>query len=396
MNNSEFDWVYFLRLFKNRATMIGVTLLSTTLVFGLLYLAFPKRFKSASQLTIYSKYFQNPLIKDFISEQYDPSEMRTQREAVIQQALDDRFVDEVGEEFKLFRTPADSPKRGSERADLRKNFEVFSLTPDTYQIGFIWGNADIAEGVAKKTLDQVVQTLVEQRRKTITNVRNAVRARMESMVLYTNSGPKSLGSSSKTQIESQLTQTRAQIAGLLQQYTERHPKVAQLRAREKVLEQYLQKAKAAKGPLAPDEKNGDDLPPGRLAPETLAGSDIESGSKEVYQDLLKKYNYLNVAIDMEKASDVNYYAVISAPSLPLSPFAPKLVNFLGYGLASGILLALFWLLFDELVRFNIVNAERRAKWWGIPLLGAVPSLRIETPGSEPLKDQPGKQPNDWN
>jgi capsular polysaccharide biosynthesis protein len=132
-----------------------------------------------------------------------------------------------------------------------------------------------------------------------------------------------------------------------------------------------------------------------LAPETLAGSNIESGSKEVYQDLLKKYNYLNVAIDMEKAEDVNYYAVVAAPTLALSPIAPKLFNFLGYGLASGVLLSLFWLLFDELARFSIVNAERRAKVWGVPLLGSVPSLRIGEP-TLPIENQPEKQPNDWN
>jgi len=397
MNPVEVDWHYFLQFFKNRAKTIVIILSGTLIFFSLLFLILPKKFKSASQITIYARYFQNPLIKDFISEQYDPSEMKTQRESIIQQALNDDFLDRVGTEFKLFRKALSDPKHGSEREDFRKHFEVFSLSSESYQIGFIWDKPQIAQDVAKETTDEVIQTLVSQRRKTITNVRNAIRARMESMVLFKNTGLKSLGSSSRAQIEAQLEQIRAQIHSLLQQYTERHPKVLQLRAREQILQKYLKNNSSISPPLAREARESDDLPPLRSAPETLSGSSIDSGSKEVYQDLFRKYNYLNVAIDMEKADDVNYYALVSAPSLPLSPVSPKFLNFLGYGSGAGLLLSLFWLLFDELTYFNLLNAERRAKWWGIPLLGVLPSFRQ---GADEVNIPPavtdGKQPNDWN
>ncbi len=389
----EYDWIYFLRLFQNKIRTFAFTVTSTLAAFLLLYAVIPKKFKSSAQITIYSQYFQNPLIKDFISEQYDPIEMRTQREAIIQQALDEDFIEKVGEEFKLFKTEKNSPKRGFEREELRKGFEVFSLSSDTFQIGFIYKNPEISEQIAHKTLSQVVQVLVEQRRKTITNVRNAVRARMESMVLYKNNGIKSLGSTSNEQIQIQLNQIKAQISALLQQYTEKHPRVTQLRARQHELEKYL-----TRNPKLIAKHEDSELPPNREAPETLSGAEIESSSKEVYADLLKKYNYLNVAIDMEKANDVNYYAIISSPSLPLSPLSPKLLNFIGYGLASGILLSIFLLLFDELVRFNLLNAERRAKWWGLPLLGTVPRYKKSHSPTPilPLDDEDEKQSNDWH
>ena len=389
----EYDWIYFLRLFQNKIRTFAFTVASTLAAFLLLYAVIPKKFKSSAQITIYSQYFQNPLIKDFISEQYDPIEMRTQREAIIQQALDEDFIEKVGEEFKLFKTEKNSPKRGFEREELRKGFEVFSLSSDTFQIGFIYKNPEISEQIAHKTLSQVVQVLVEQRRKTITNVRNAVRARMESMVLYKNNGIKSLGSTSNEQIQIQLNQIKAQISALLQQYTEKHTRVTQLRARQHELEKYL-----TRNPKLIAKHEDSELPPNREAPETLSGAEIESSSKEVYADLLKKYNYLNVAIDMEKANDVNYYAIISSPSLPLSPLSPKLLNFIGYGRASGILLSIFLLLFDELVRFNLLNAERRAKWWGLPLLGTVPRYKKSHSPTPilPLDDEDEKQSNDWH
>ena len=391
MRNYDFDLFYFIELFKSRSKLLGTLVLSMVVLFSLIYFTVPKKFKSAAQITIYSKYFQNPLIKDFISEQYDPSEMRNQREALLQQSLDDAFVDQIGDEFKLYQTTPTDPKRGFEREELRKHFEIISLSADSYQVGFIWNTANTSFQVAQKTLTQVVQTLVDQRRKTITNVRNAIRARMEAMVLFMNNSPRSLGSTSRAQVEEQLEQIRSQIKSLLEQYKEKHPKVVQLRAREAVLAQYLNRS--GQGDHA---KEGGELPRARTPPETLAGSEIEPGSKEVYQDLLKKYNYLNVALDMEKADDVNYYAVVAAPSLPLSAAAPKFFNFFSYGLACGILLALFVLLYDEFVRFSVANAEQRARFWGIPLLGTIPPHNWNPNKISDKSGDPGKQPNDWN
>lgn len=388
MGNSEFDLVYFTQLFQKRARLIATIIGITVVLFLALYLVLPKKYKSDSQITIYSRYFQNPLVKDFISEQYDPTEMRTQREAVLQQAINDAFVDEIGEQFKLYKTPANSPKRSGEREDLRKRFEIFALSSDSFGVGFIANNPQLAQDISKRTLEQVIHTLVDERRKTIMNVRNAIRDRMEAMVLFQNTGPGSLGSSSRPQIEARLGQIRSQINSLLQQYTDRHPKVVQLRARERALEQYLART-------APAGKGADSTQT-HVTPDTLAGSDVEAGSKEVYQDLLKKYNYLNVALDMEQANEVNYYAVVSEPTLPLSAIAPKLVNFLSYGLGAGVLLALFILLFDEYVRFSAADAEKKAEFWGIPLLGSIPPMTLERGTQTPLQHGSGKQPNDWN
>jgi hypothetical protein len=403
MSSTEFDVLYFLRLFQKKAGLMLGLIAGCTAVFCLLYMVMPKKYKSDAQLTIYSKYFTNPLIRDFISEQYDPTEMRTQREAIIQQSLDDAFLDKVGTEFSLFKYDVRDPKHGFEREELRKHFETFSLNADTYTVGFVWKSPELAEKMAKRALDNTINTLVEQRRKTIVNVRNAIRARMEAMALFGHKGGvnNNLASMGRVQVEGQLMQIRNQIAVLLQQYTELHPRVIALRHREQVLTTYLAHP-SSQAPLLADDQS-DDAPSSRISPETLAGSTVEAGSKEIYQDLLKKYNYLNVAIDMEKTNDVNYYGVISAPTLPLSPVAPKLINFVAYGLGSGILLALFTLLFEEFVRFNEVDAEKSAKSWGIPLLGIVPGLMrdpelsIDSLAAAGKEQKPQKQvPNDWN
>lgn len=392
MKQSEFDLSYFLNLFKSRIRLLSTLLISTVLFFSVLFLLIPKKYKSISQITIYSKYFQNPLIRDFISEQFDSAEMKNQRHSIILQALDDAFIDHIGEEFKLYKTGPNDSKRGYEREELRKHFDVFAVSGDSFQIEFFWSQADIAYKVSQAALDHIQETLIDQRKKTIVSVRNAIRSRMEEMTLFMSASPKTLGAASKTRVQEELVQIRSQIKTLLEQYKEAHPKVVQLRAKEQALVRYLNQSNKSR---VETKENSENQSIYHTSPEALAGSEIEPGSKEVYQDLLKKYNYLNVAIDMEKPGEVNYYAVVAAPVLPISPTAPNFFNFLTYGLAAGILLALFVLLYDEFVRFSSVNAEIRAKSWGIPLLGSVPTL-VWDESSKNKERATENQPNDWN
>ncbi|MDR3607102.1 MAG: hypothetical protein P4M08_06965 [Oligoflexia bacterium] len=398
MPQNDFDLLYFASVLRRRGRLLGSIVVVTVLAFCALYAVLPKKYKSAAEITIYSRYFQNPLIRDFISEQYDTAEMRTQREALLQQAVDDGFLDQVASEFHLYRTPEGSPRRGGEREDLRRHFEIFGINADSYQIGFVSNRPEIAEAVAKRTLERVIETLIDERRKTLINVRDAIRARMQAMALVMNTGPNGLSAASRAQLESQLAQVQSQIASLLEQYTEKHPKVVQLRARERSLEEFLKRPASGQANRNLDQ------------PEALAGAEVEPGTKDVYQDLLKKYNYLSVALDMEQANSVNYYAVVSAPSFPLSPIAPKLFNMVGYGLGAGILIALFALLFEEYLEFNAANIEKKAKFWGVPLLGVLPRLDWELAyqsgrgelkkavSEENLEEnlEEAVQPNDWH
>jgi uncharacterized protein involved in exopolysaccharide biosynthesis len=391
--NGEFDLAHFITIIRKRAGLFGSVVLVTVLCFSVCYLILPKKFKSSSQLTIYSQYFQNPLIRDFVSEQYDPTEMKSQREAVLRQSIDDTFIDEVASKFDLYRTDASNPRRSVEREALRKRFEIYTLNSDTFQLSFTANNAQAAQDVANMMLKQVTDTLVGQRRKSLTNVRDAIRARMEAMVLFKSEGPGGISYSSRAQLEAQIADLNARIHSLLTQYTDRHPKIVRLRARVEELEGFL---KAFADSQAGQAQNL----AAHMSPDALANAEVEPGSKEIYQDLLKKYNYLNVALDMEQASGVNYYAVISEPTYPNGPFAPNLFNLVTYGLGAGLLLALFVLLYDEYVAFNGVplaqDQTAMVSGRGVPILGSMPVLNQAPTVAEPSAPLTRNQPNDWN
>src|ERR1035438_1947500 len=86
---------------KYRSLIFTGTILCTALFVAAAF-ALPKKYKSHFSLSIYAKYFQNPLIRDFIPELSDPGEMKSQRESLIRQAFTPEFLDSIGEKYAIY------------------------------------------------------------------------------------------------------------------------------------------------------------------------------------------------------------------------------------------------------------------------------------------------------
>src|SRR5438046_464031 len=89
-----------LRLFSKYRRFITTGTAVSLAMFIAAAFRLPKKYKAHFVLTIYSQYFQNPLIRDFVPETvnpFDPSEVKSQRESLIRQALTTEFLDSVGE-----------------------------------------------------------------------------------------------------------------------------------------------------------------------------------------------------------------------------------------------------------------------------------------------------------
>jgi uncharacterized protein involved in exopolysaccharide biosynthesis len=364
---SDLDVRFFLRLFRRRGALVAAVLTTTLMAFLILYAALPNRYKSTFQITIPARYFQNPLIRDVVSEQYDTTEMRLQRESLLKQAIDDDFLDEIGERFHFYRSKPHA-SADLEREELRKHFEIFGLNAATFQVGFIASRPEVSQEVTRKTLSRVTKTLVDHRRKSLLNIRDAIRSRMQALAL---------ASSNRGQLQQELVRLEAQARELSIQYTERHPKMRELRARQRALRNWLSSA----------ESRIDSLDP-----EALATRDIEPNTREVYADLLKKLNYLEVALGMERTSEANDYAVLQSPSFPTAPLAPHLLNFIAYGLGSGVLLSIFLLLLTEQLNEQLSGQPTR-KTKEQDGKQVSPTWEIPARAPEPL---PEEGANGWN
>src|SRR5438046_10200332 len=92
-----------LRLFsKYRGLIVKGTVVSLRM-FIAASMILPKKYKTHFTLAIYSQYFQNPLLRDFVPELYDTIEMKSQRESLIRQALTPEFLDSLDARYGIVR-----------------------------------------------------------------------------------------------------------------------------------------------------------------------------------------------------------------------------------------------------------------------------------------------------
>src|SRR5436305_1009145 len=103
--NETFELHEFLQVCRRNWRMALGVLLGTVLIFVGAAYVLPKRFKSSSVLTVYTAYFQNPLVKDFLPAVQDATELKAQRESLIRQGLDMDFIERTGDKYRLFIYP---------------------------------------------------------------------------------------------------------------------------------------------------------------------------------------------------------------------------------------------------------------------------------------------------
>jgi len=342
----------------------------------------PKKFKSHFVLTVYSKYFQSPLIGDFVPGFSESSDMTSQRESLIRQVLTEDYLDYLGNKYNLYDSrkksaslisrlsdyfsPSVNPdsKLSDEREDLRARIEIFPINTTTFKIGFVNSDAAVAYRVTSDIHAEVIRSLLELRMHTLANIRDAVRRQLGFLPVPTIpvpvvSAPSVPGGAEM--LEEDLTDVRNQIRALTAQYTEEHPLVIQLRDRERILISRLDSLRSSEG-----------YSPHRDNPQKVETSG--EGARDTYSDLTKKLNYLNIAIDSDNQHQADYFATLEPPLYPSSPLWPKKGLFVLWGATLGLFGSLFIALLREYFERSTLHASGLAHQLGLPLLGELPAF----------------------
>jgi len=344
----------------------------------------PKKYKAHFVLTIYSKYFQSPLIGDFVPGLSESTEMKSQREALIRQVLTPEFLDALGKKYNIYgsgkpngflsRLTAwgqalgllDSTNPDSilseERESLRNRIEIYSLNNTTFNVGFIYSDPDITLKVTRDIYAEIIQSLLDVRARIIGNIRNAIQSRLGSLSPPVVSAPPIAAAppTESQSIEDELAEVRNELRSLTSQYTEEHPLVMQLRDRERILVNRLGNS----------SKSASDRAPHRERSVTMSGSG-EAG-RDMYSDLTKKLNYLDIAIDSDQRHQSDYFAMLETPLYPAAPLWPKKGLLALWGFALGFFGSLFAVALKEYFERSTLHADAVAHQLGIPLLGHLP------------------------
>ena len=320
----------------------------------------PKRFKSTAVLNIQASYFQNPLINDLIAQVNDPAELQSQRMSLLRLALNEDFITKLGTKYGMFETAASDPKRPLERELFEKTIEYFSMSATNFQISVSAETPIKAQQLTTDVLNQMKRTLIDERYTNLGNTRDSMKAHVQSLAdsLKSANNPRSAG-----MLSEELERVEATLRGLLTKFSDTHPDIVQLRAQERDLRAQIRNAPAA------DQDSNSGISVGAISKEP---------TQQVFNELLKKLNYLTVVLDMEKdRQNVSYLGVIEQPSLPTTPTFPDKRVFGGIGLGIGLFLAAMLTFLAEVRRNLYVSPFDAGKLLDTPLLGELPVLEAK-------------------
>ncbi len=383
---SAADHIDVLALVRRYRAIIIVNIgVACAFFFGITFLL-PQKFKSTATITIYTKYFQNPLVKDFLPELNDTSEMKAQRENLIRQSFSDGFLNALGERNKLFKSGPESGERATEIDEIRRRIDTFSLQSTTFTVGFTHSDKKKTYAIEKEIVERIIDTIASERRATITKIRDSIQRRVEAISLNSTGHPDPMTSARPELLQKELAQLQEEAKALENQYTAQHPKVSRLRNRIMLIEGWLKAAGGSK------TKSFDKA--------MLIEGQPKAVTKEVYEDLLKKLNYLNILLDMDSEGANDYVAVLSPPSRPLSPVFPNKALFLFWGLLTGLLISSVIVLVTEYLERTAPSVRDFAREVDLPYLGSLPKIPWNEIGGVPAKAGAGKKKHnrheEWN
>jgi Chain length determinant protein len=363
MNEEVITIQEIVAILRKRALLVLLTIVvCEALALGLAHVM-PKKYKSSALLNLQATYFEVPLLGDSIVGSRDASEMHAQKEALIRLALSDSFMDTEGEKFSYFKSTPNSSNRVEERQGLRKNIDYFSSSTTTFQITAIGNSPLMAFGLASDTLDQIVSTLVNERQKNVMNYRDSLRKQLEALGVATTTSSAGNSVLQAKEQSDQLAGLKERLRSLRTQYTANHPTVLAMKEKIKAFEKQMNSR--------PEEESAPSDPSGPLTIDsTQKGRRTEFG-----EELLKKINYLDIGLEIERnKKDLPYLEILERPFVPNAYFAPKVSAFGIGGILAGILLAALEVMFLEYIRVTKITPDFASRELGIPLLGSLPVM----------------------
>lgn len=336
----------------------------------------PKQFKSKAILNIQSSYFQNPMVNGLITEVNDPQELQAQRMSLLRLALSNSFIDSLAESNGLYSENATLNQKALtiEREDVTRRIQYYSLSPTTFEITSIAKEPNQAQNITSTVLERMKSTLIEERFENLDRTKKAIESHVKNLG---DNIQKIATPTGEIAVQSELEKAEATLSGLLVKFTESHPEVQKLRARQRNLS--AQRPKAVKREISTPSD------------EVIARGGIlaKQPSQEVYNDLLKKLSYLAIVLDMEKdRNNLSYLGVIEQPTLPVQAIFPNKNLFLAIGLVVGVLLGAFLSIIAELGRRSVVSPSQAAHLLDAPLLGELPLLKENISVTSSIKALP--------
>ena len=369
------DIFHYFKLFKKYKLPLFLIFSFALISAVISFKALTKKYKSVGSISISIRYFQNPLIRDFVTETYDNQEIRAQREALIIGAISDDFIDAIAEKYKLYdhEFTLNSQEHFYQRSLLRKKIEIVPVNPSTSQISFYSNNPKVSHEVLKMVITQIEKYLKIQRQKNLVSLRASMKKRIDVLMASIDY------SIDINQIDSEFSRNpiligerdklKAEIQENLKFYNNKHPVLEKLNKKLLSVEEQIRRATQIE--LKPNQKsqniNTTNIEKetesiGRNDQNKMPESDelllsnspnLIKAKNVVYEDLVRKFEYLNIAINSETPDSSSYLTVLQNPTYPLDYIFPNKAFFILWAIIGAFFIsAIYIALFEGLVKLK--------------------------------------------
>ena len=313
------------RVFNTIGVCCALSLLS--------YFVLPKNYKVTTTIALQTQYFQLPLVSGFMPETMDPQEMHAKREALMRLALNQQFLNQLASKYQLVKDPTNN----YELEQLSKKFEIIPNGQSAFVINFSAKDPNLAYQVLEDFTNHLQTVMTQERHVLLLNLHDAIEEQLQSISV----GKSTENASAIYSVRPDLVQERMQkiqeeIDTLKNSYSEKHPRITALKEQLAQLSQWNKPFAES----APPPPKGD----------VFSGVKVDEASKELFDDLMKKYRYLEIIIFMDKQNKDHYISFLQEPYVPQSPTWPKIPILLAWGIALGFLLGSIMVLLKELPR----------------------------------------------
>jgi uncharacterized protein involved in exopolysaccharide biosynthesis len=320
MKNLSIEWM-IKQIYKYKLLFL-VGLFAGTSTTLIVYKILPKKYKTIGKINVSPKYFQNPMMMDFLPTVYDANELKAEREAAISGALSKDFLLSILNHENPKAAGLTPLERDNQLEKLKNSFEIFRESTTVFQIAAVSSSPEKSYELCSALMSEIVVKARSARTKYLEQLRDAVRARLQSL-----SGAE-ITSTSINEIKQQIIILEKQKSEMLVNYNANHPDIQAISAKIAGLK---------KMQTGTDTNQNRVFNSHSIDPTQKANSDIKARLEE---DLMKKYQNLEIVLDLENKENNMYVNVIVTPLRSSNPISPQLTIFTVFGLMIGLFVAI--------------------------------------------------------
>lgn len=329
---------------RQRNLIVGAVVVSAGLSM-ISYKYVPKSYKAQAVIGVQTQYFQSPLVRDFVAETWDAGELRSQREALIRRALNHEFVLELGKRHHLFGSIKDDEITSYDIDLLAKRFEIVPTGSTSFLLSFFNSDPEAGYKILQEGIARIRANMATERHNTLLRLHDAIQDQLEVLSFGKQDGATpTIMASRPDLVKVEMERVRSQIAVLRRNYSDKHPKITELNSKLVSLEKWL-KQPSLEMSSAPTRSG------------VFSGAKVDESARELFEDLLKKYHYLEVAIYLDSQSQDTYLTILQEPFVPKSPIWPKRPIFLIWGVLAGFLIGALLALVSEVLMARRASAR---------------------------------------